>query len=128
MAKQQRRAAQRLDDNPVMGYVATVTGRELWCAGETAIVASSEKHMRAYLAVHQAFSAPVFRIALVRLDTLLYGLRGGDGYAFDEEAYHRFYRQAQQAGLRFSPEDFFMLPPGGLMRPALHLVRVQHLR
>lgn len=62
MAKRKRRArwGHADNDNPVIGYLAAVTGQELWCAGETAIVANSERQMRTYLAGHLAFSAQCF--------------------------------------------------------------------
>lgn len=127
MAKRKRRAKRGHadNDNPVIGYVATVTGRELWCAGETAIVANSERQMRTYLAGHLAFSAPVFRIALVSLETLLFGLRGGEGYALDRQAYEQLAPLAHQAGLRLEAEAFSMEAPAGETGPAIHLLRVQ---
>ena len=75
MAKRKRRPAPSDDDNPVIGYVAALTARSVWCAGETAIVASSERQLRAYLGV----SVSVFRMAMVRFDTLVFGLRGALG-------------------------------------------------
>ena len=127
MAKRKRRArqAEADHDNPVIGYVATVTGRELWCAGETEIVANSERQMRTYLAGHLAFSAPVFRIALVSLETLLFGLRRGEGYALDRTAYERLVPLAQQAGLEPEAEAFWLEAPSGETGPAIELVRVQ---
>ena len=123
MAKRKRRPAP-IDDNPVIGYVAALTARELWCAGETAIVASSERHLREYLDV----SAAVFRLAAVRFDTLVFGLRGGVGYALDAQAYQRFYPLAHQAGLRLETEAFSLLAPAGESGAALELMRVQLAR
>jgi hypothetical protein len=126
MTKQKRRSPRvHTDaDNPVLGYVATVTGRELWCAGEAVIVAQSEKQMRTYLAGHLAFSASAFRIAFVRLDTVLFGLRGGEVYAMARPVYTRLAPLAQQAGVRLVTQPLTVAAPAGERGPALSLVQV----
>ena len=116
MAKHARRSAQAHDDNPVIGYVAALTERSMWCAGEDMIVAISERQMHSYLGV----SAGLFRIAAVYLDTLLYGLQMGAAYALDEKAYRRLAPLVRQAGIAVSVETV-----ASETRPELQWVRVQ---
>jgi hypothetical protein len=120
MTKQKRRSPQGHpdDDNPVLGYVAT------GCAGEAVIVAQSEKQMRTYLAGHLAFSASAFRIAFVRLETVLFGLRGGEVYAMARPVCTRLAPLAQQAGVRLVTQPLTVAAPAGERGPALSLVQV----
>ena len=115
----------------LIGYLAAFSRYELLCDGDACIIAGSEAKLNDYLAVNRASLPARYEIKKVRFEELLRGLRGlraGGAYAFDEEAYNRFYPQAQRAGLKVGPEDFSAPPPPGLTRPAIHLVRVQHFR
>ena len=112
----------------LIGYLAAFSRYELLCDGDACVIAGSEAKLKDYLAVHRAALPARYEIKKVRFDDLLTGLRAGLAYAFDEEAYTRFYPQAQRAGLAAGSEDFSTPPPPGLMRPAIHLVRVQHFR
>ena len=109
----------------LIGYLAAFSRYELLCDGDACIIAGSEAKLKDYLAVNIAALPKRYEIKKVRFDDLLRGLRAGGAYAFDEEAYQRFYPQAQRAGLKVGPEDFSTPPPAGLTRPAIHLVRVQ---
>ena len=51
---------------------------------------------------------------------IMRGLQFGEAYAFDEEAYNRFYSLASKAGLGLGAEDFSQPSPAGM-----HFVRVQ---
>ena len=111
----------------LIGYLAAFSRYELLCEGDACIIAGSEAKLKEYLAVNNAALPKRYEIKKVRFEELLQGLRAGGAYAFDEEAYNRFYPQAQRAGLKVGPEDFSGPPPPGLKRPAIHLVRVQCL-
>jgi len=112
----------------LIGYLAAFSRYELLCDGDACIIAGSEAKLKDYLAVHNTVLPKRCEIKKVRFEELLRGLRAGGAYAFDEDAYKRFYPQAQRAGLAVGPEDFSTPPPPGLTRPAIHLVRVQHFR
>jgi hypothetical protein len=109
----------------VIGYLAWGSAYELLCDGDAAIVAGSKPKLQTYLAASDAPQAARYAIKPAYLSEVLAGIRLGGAYAFDEEAYTRFYPPAQRAGLKVGPEDFSTPPPPGLKRPAIHLVRVQ---
>ena len=112
----------------LIGYLAAFSRYELLCDGDACVIAGSEAKLKDYLAVNHPARPMRYEIKKVRFEELLRGLRAGGAYAFDEEAYNRFYPQAQRAGWAVGPEDFSTPPPPGLRRPAIHLVRVQHFR
>ena len=107
----------------LIGYLAAACRYRLLCDGDACIIAGSEARMKDYLAAHDSAQATRYEIKKVRWDALLTGLRAGAAYAFDEEAYQRFYPLAQRAGLAVGPEDFSTPPPPGLTRRAIHLIR-----
>ena len=109
----------------LIGYLAAFSRYALLCDGDACIITGSEARLKDYLAANRAALPARYEVKKVRFDELLTGIRAGLGYAFDEEAYNRFYPQAQRAGLKVGPEDFSTPPPPGLKRPAIHLVRVQ---
>ena len=108
-----------------IGYLAQASRFTVLCDGDACIIAGSEAKLKDYLAIRDPARAGWYAIKKARFDDLLRVLRMGGAYAFDEEAYNRFYPQAQRAGLQVGPEDFSTPPPPGLKRPAIHLVRVQ---
>ena len=110
---------------PLIGYLAAASTTELLCDGDACIIAGSEVKLKAYLALSAPTSANHYTLHKVRWEAVLAGLRAGGAYAFDEDAYQRFYPLAQRAGLAVGPEGFSTRPPAGLTRPALHLGRVQ---
>jgi hypothetical protein len=109
----------------LIGYLAAFSRYELLCDGDACIIVGSEAKLKDYLAAISADLPKPYEIKKARFEDLLRVLRLGGAYAFDEEAYNRFYPQAQRAGLKVGPEDFSTPPPAGLARPAIHLVRVQ---
>ena len=111
----------------VIGYLAMFSRYELLCDGDACIIAGSADKLKEYMAAHRERLSARYEIKKVRFEALLQGMRAGAAYAFDEEAYNRFYPQAQRAGLKVGPEDFSTPLPSGLRRPAIHLVRVQCL-
>ncbi len=111
----------------LIGYLAQTSRFTVLCDGDACIIAGSEAKLKDYLAVSDSSGAGRYEIRKARFDDVLKGLRLGGAYAFDEEAYNRFYPHARRAGLKVGPEDFSMPPPTGLKRPAIHLVRVQCL-
>ena len=109
----------------LIGYLARASRYILLCDGDACIIAGSEVKLKEYLALSHPGQAARYELKQARFDEVWAGLRAGAAYAFDEEAYTRFYPQAQRAGLLIGPEDFSISPPPGLTRPAIHLVRVQ---
>jgi hypothetical protein len=109
----------------LIGYLAQTSRFTVLCDGDACIIAGSEAKLKDYLAATGAGQPQPYEIKKARFEDLLRVLRLGGAYAFDEEAYNRFYPQAQRAGLKVGPEDFSTPPPAGLARPAIHLVRVQ---
>ena len=112
----------------LIGYLARASRYRLLCDGDACIIAGSEAKLKEYIVASDPAGAARYEIKKVRIAELLKGIGAGLAYAFDEDAYNRFYPQAQRAGLGVGPEDFSTPPPAGLTRPAIHLVRVQHLR
>ena len=109
----------------LIGYIAQASRYELLCDGDACVVVGSKSKLKTHPAVTDA-AGYAFKKAW--FDDILAGLGMGAAYAFDEEAYHRFYPLAQRAGLTtVGPEDFSAPPPPGLTHTPIHLVRVQCL-
>ena len=111
-----------------IGYLAAFSPLELLCDAGACIIAGSEAKLRGYVTAYAPQLARRYTVQPVSSAELLTGIRAGLPYAFDEEAYNRFYPLAQRAGLGVGPEDFSQPPPPGVPGPAIHLVRVQHFR
>ncbi len=76
--------------------------------------------MKQYLATMSSDSLERPRVKKTRFGEISNGLELGGAYAFDEEAYNRFYPLANNAGLSVSPEDLSGTSPTGM-----HFVRIQ---
>ena len=111
----------------LIGYIAQVSRYEVLCDGAAFFVIGARPRLKAHLASNAPVLAGGYALKKAWFDDILAGLRMGGAYAFDEEAYNRFYPLAQRAGLRVGAEDFSAPPPPGLRRSAIHLVRVQCL-
>jgi len=111
----------------LIGYIAQASRYEVVCDGDACIVIGSKPKLKAHLASNMLTRSRDYALKKAWFDDILAGLKLGAAYAFDEEAYHRFYPLAQRAGLKVGPEDFSAPPPPGLAQAPIHLVRVQSL-
>ena len=109
----------------LLGYLVQTSRFTVLCDGDACLIVGSEAKLKAYLAALNTELPKPYEIKKARFEDVRRVLQLGGAYAFDEEAYNRFYPLAQKAGLKVGPEDFSTPPPPGLKRPALHLVRVQ---
>src|SRR6266498_925950 len=109
----------------LIGYIAQASRYEVVCDGDACIVIGSKPKLKAHLASNMLTRSRDYALKKAWFDDILAGLKLGAAYAFDEEAYHRFYPLAQRAGLKVGPEDFSAPPPPGLAQAPIHLVRVQ---
>ena len=109
----------------LIGYLAQVSRCEFVCSGDALVVAGSKSKLKAYLAEHCSPEAAAYALKKAWFEDILAGLRLGGAYAFDAEAYNRFYPMGQRMGLTVGPEDFSRPAPPGTPATAVHFVRVQ---
>jgi hypothetical protein len=112
----------RDDDTRVIGYFAYTPPILAICDGDACVIAGSEVAMKRYVEAMAPDSLKETRIKKTRFGEIWYGLEQGAAYAFDEEAYNRFYPLANKAGLPITPQDFSGPSPTGM-----HFVRIQHV-
>jgi hypothetical protein len=93
-------------DSRVIGYFAYASPVEVVCTGEACVIAGSEATMRSFLAELDAGRATRHTIRKTRFGEIVTGMKHGAAYAFDEEAYGRFFTLALEAGLPVAPVDF----------------------
>jgi hypothetical protein len=105
--------------NPLVGYLVHDGVRTL-CDGDGCIIAGSRAKIRQIRdRIGSRFSA-MRTIQPAPFSDIWEGMQRGGAYCFDEEAYGRFLRPAQRAGLPLTAQDFS--DPGPL---GMHFVRVQ---
>jgi len=102
--------------DPVIGYFA-FRGMEAVCDGDGCVIAGSRDEMAKIL---KQWGRDHFTIKATTLSEILWGVRRGGAYCFDEQAYGRFLAPGRKAGLPLSEEDFSEPGPTGL-----HFVRIQ---
>ena len=91
-------------DSKVIGYYGVCTCGEAICAADGALmVAGSERSMRACLLED---AVATIRIRKIRFGEIVGAMRSGVPYAFDEEAYGRFYPLGRLEGLPLPPGEF----------------------
>lgn len=112
-----RRGKRRDRLDPLIGYFA-VRGVNVVCDGDGCIVAGSVEKMTHIIQRHHE-DADSFEIRQTTYSEIFPGIQLGGAYCFDEQAYGRFLRPAQAAGLPLVDEDFSDPGPTGI-----HLVRV----
>jgi len=110
----------RDDDTRVIGYFAYIPPMNAVCDGDACVVAGSEASLKRYIRSMKAEAPGSETIRKTRFGEIMRGLQLGEAYAFDEEAYNRFYPLASKAGLGLGAEDFSQPSPTGM-----HFVRVQ---
>lgn len=109
----------------IMGYYSySATTRHVFCDGDACIIAGTTQLMHSYL--HMMLSNHKEEQDIVKKTSfgeIINGLEKGGAYAFDSEAYARFFSFAEKYGLADLPEPsrFFLEPsPTGL-----HFIRIQ---
>ena len=100
----------------VIGYFAFASRTEVFCDGDSCVIAGSEADLLAYMS---KLNPAQRTLKKTRFSEILQGLRLGAAYSFDETAYNRFYPLAKTEGIELGPEDFYPAPTG------MHFVRVQ---
>jgi hypothetical protein len=109
------------DDNTrVIGFFAFLPPRDVFRHGDACVVAGSEEAMRRYLEFMPAETVGKIQITKSRFGDVKEGMEGGASYAFDQEAYDRFYPLAQKAGIDVQPDEFRTSDDN-----ELHLVKVK---
>ncbi len=109
----------RDDDTHVIGNFAYTSPMHAICDGDACVTAGSEAGMKRYVEAMVSGSLKGTRIKKTRFGEIMKGLELGAAYAFDEEAYNRFYPLAKKAGLPMTPQDFSGPSPTGM-----HFVRI----
>ena len=90
----------------VVGYFAYVPPNAVVCTGRACLVAGSEATMRDYIKESMPDSWQRNVIKKIRFGELLHGMDLGSAYAFDEEAYGRYYALAREEGIPAWETDF----------------------
>ena len=93
-------------DSKVIGYFAYVSPAEVVCTGDACVISGSESAMRDYLIELNPDREGMHTIRKTRFAEIMFGIRSGAAYAFDEEAYSRFYPLAREAGLHVAVGGF----------------------
>jgi hypothetical protein len=107
-------------DTKVIGYFAYVPPMNAFCDGDACIVAGSETALRDYIAALNPDDVNKNRVKKTRFGEIMRGIGLGAAYAFDADAYNRFFPLAQEEGLNVGPEDFSQPSPTGM-----HFVRIE---
>jgi len=104
----------------VIGYFAYVPPMEAFCDGDACVIAGSEAGLLEYIAARDPRDVKKNKIKKTRFGEIVRGIGLGAAYAFDEDAYNRFFPLAQEEGFDLGPEDFSQPSPTGM-----HFIRVQ---
>ncbi len=94
-----------MDDTKVIGYFAYNPPVDVLCDGDACVIAGSEIQMKGYIESKGKSGSPL-RIKKTRYGEIAKGLSAGAAYAFDEEAYNRFYPIANKNGYSLKAESF----------------------
>jgi hypothetical protein len=90
----------------VIGYFAYAPPSAVVCIGKACLVAGSETTMRDYIKESMPDSWQRNVIKKVRFGSVIHGMNLCGAYAFDEEAYGRYYVLAKEEGLPALEADF----------------------
>ena len=87
-------------DSKVVGFVTSIPGTiNMFCDGDSCIVAGSEKRMQDYLAAVSSDLKAKYRITKARYGHVVQAMKLGGAYSFDQEAFSRLAPLAQQDGI-----------------------------
>jgi hypothetical protein len=116
----------RNKDSKVLGYVTVQTGAiNVFCDGDSCIVAGAENLMEEYLSTISTDRQSVFRITKARDGQIFQAMQMGGAYSFDRESYAKFYSLARDDG--FDPADFTPNNQNKPDGPCISLMRAQWL-
>lgn len=105
----------------VIGYFSHTHSGQVFCDGDACMIAGSSERMAAYLAEMNTDDNEQDIIKKTRFGEIIAGLRQGGAYAFDEEAYERFFQHAKSNNMScVSAKEFFSGP-----YVAMHFIRIQ---
>jgi hypothetical protein len=90
----------------VIGFFVYAPSNALVCSNKACLVAGSEAAMLEYLKESMPDSWNRNDIRKIRFGEILRGMDRGGSYAFDKEAYGRYYVQACKQGLSTFDADF----------------------
>jgi len=90
----------------IIGYFAYALPTEVVCTGEACVISGSQLAMQEYISEIDPDRRKRRTIKKTRFGEIIKGLLLGAAYAFDEEAYGRFYPLARQEGLGVVEADF----------------------
>jgi len=101
-------------DSRVIGYFAYLTRKRVVCAErQSCVIAGSSIAMKQYVEETFPDDAKDVTIKKTRFGEIVSGMKLGAAYAFDKEAYDRFYPLAVEEGIPVKPQDFSAAKEGG---------------
>lgn len=87
-------------DSKVLGFVASIPGTiNMFCDGDSCIVAGSEKRMQDYIAAMSSDPKAKHRITKAHYGHVVQAMKLGGAYSFDREAFSRLAPLARQDGI-----------------------------
>jgi hypothetical protein len=107
----------------VVGYFSYSDGGNVFCDGDACIIAGTEELMYSYIKLIISDHKKQDIVKKTRFGEVIGGLELGGAYAFDKEAYSRFFYLGEQCGISDLPEpsSFFLeSSPKGL-----HFIKIQ---
>lgn len=93
-------------NSKVIGYFAYASSTAVLCTGEACVISGSEAAMKEYISEIDSGGRKFRNIKKTRFGEIVKGLQLGAAYAFDEEAYARFFPLAKQEGISVAEVDF----------------------
>lgn len=89
-----------------IGYLANVPPSKVVCVDNACLVTGSSEAMRQFVATVDPDLKNSVKILKTSFGDVLRALHGGGAYAFDKQAYSRFYPLARREGLDVKDVDF----------------------
>ncbi|TRZ51445.1 hypothetical protein D4S03_05140 [bacterium] len=87
-------------DSKVLGFVASIPGTiNMFCDGDSCVVAGSEKQMQDYIAAMSSDPKVKYRITKARYGHVVQAMKLGGAYSFDRESFSRLAPLVQQEGI-----------------------------
>lgn len=109
------------EGSKVIGYFSYTDAGHVFCDGDACMVAGSSESMKSYFEKDASNTNEKDFIKKMRFGELIEGLSQGGAYAFDEEAYTRFYHHARNNNMEgLPPKEIFSESP-----LAMHFLRIQ---
>lgn len=94
-------------NSKVIGYFAYFSPERVFCAErQSCVIAGSAQAMKEYVKKKPPGELKDLTVRKTRFGEIVSGLKAGAAYAFDEEAYERFYPLALEEGIPVAPQDF----------------------